>query len=54
MSDGQSFGAIICLAYLLINALQNAFRRKAMEYHPDQNQNNKGKYSLVVSLQSLM
>jgi len=22
-------------------AFQNAFRRKAMEYHPDQNQNNK-------------
>jgi curved DNA-binding protein CbpA len=37
------------LAYLHIISLQNAFRRKAMEYHPDQNQNNKGKYSFTVS-----
>ncbi|XP_008650810.1 uncharacterized isoform X2 [Zea mays] len=29
--------------------IKNAFRRKAMEYHPDQNQNNKGEHSFLVS-----
>lgn len=40
-------GSHICLASFLndMHSFQNAFRRKAMEYHPDQNQNNKGKCS---------
>jgi hypothetical protein len=39
----------ILLTCFIVALLQNAFRRKAMEYHPDQNQNNKGEHSFLVS-----
>lgn len=35
-----------CIIFII---WQVAFRAKAMQYHPDQNQNNKGELTLLVS-----
>lgn len=34
--------------------MQSAFRKKALEFHPDHNQNNSGKYSIKAPLFTIL